>query len=283
MTSGDIFYFLARCGFSGFAALSAVATLRYSLETREDGRDWRISMAGAVLLGLAVPLSLFDAFENAFLDVNIPIPAASWLWLFGFDVLLPIWAFMLVRAWRARDTAERRLELLAVTDVLTKLLNRRGFQDQAHAAIAQARRGSIPVSVVMFDIDRFKSINDGFGHDAGDTVLRLFAAVLGTDLRAGDVLGRLGGEEFALLLPGNRPSDAIATAERLRDAVRERVAHPAADGRLVTVSAGVAHIPSGLAAAEALARALSAADEALYAAKQAGRDRAMIASEAEMA
>jgi diguanylate cyclase (GGDEF)-like protein len=126
----------------------------------------------------------------------------------------------------------------------------------------------------MMDIDRFKRINDGWGHDAGDVVLRGAATALRGALRPGDVLARVGGEEFALVLPGVTPEEALPLVERLRAAVTSAVPRPGAPASRLTLSAGITAVAgTGLAAIE---EGLRAADAALYAAKQAGRDRTVL-------
>ena len=127
----------------------------------------------------------------------------------------------------------------------------------------------------MLDLDRFKAINDGFGHHAGDLVLRGGAAAIARAVRATDGPGRLGGVEFVLLLPGDGVAAAAQVAERLRVLVADSVRHPGAPQCRVTFSAGVAAIGAEADAA-ALEAALSAADRALYAAKADGRDRIVI-------
>jgi diguanylate cyclase (GGDEF)-like protein len=161
---------------------------------------------------------------------------------------------------------------MAATDPLTGLLNRRGFARAAHPAITRARREERPVAVALLDADRFKLINDGFGHEAGDAVLCGIAAALRSELRAGDLLGRMGGEEFALVLPDTDPQQAAAVAERMRDAVRQLVQHPAGADAAVTLSGGIAAVGRSGEAEIALERALRDADAALYRAKEGGRD-----------
>jgi diguanylate cyclase (GGDEF)-like protein len=140
--------------------------------------------------------------------------------------------------------------------------------------MAAARRNGGHCSVLMLDLDRFKAINDNFGHPAGDAVLRGVAVAIGQAVRGGDVAGRLGGEEFALLLPDG-VGDAAQVADRLRAVVASGVAHPAGGDSLVTFSAGVAALdPAG--GETALEAAIAAADRALYAAKTGGRDRVVI-------
>lgn len=160
------------------------------------------------------------------------------------------------------------------TDPLSMLLNRRGFEDRAVTALAASSQTGVPIALVTADLDSFKSINDNFGHPAGDAVLRGVAVAIGQSVRGGDVAGRLGGEEFALLLPDGL-ADAAQVADRLRSVVASEVAHPAGADHLVTFSAGVAALdPAGGEAA--LENALAAADRALYAAKSTGRDRVVI-------
>ncbi len=167
---------------------------------------------------------------------------------------------------RARELAAERERLLAalaeaaVRDELTGLLNRRGLLERAPL--------NRPVGVLVLDVDHFKTYNDRFGHLQGDRCLALVAAALAAHARPGDSVARWGGEEFVVLLDGDAgealPGDgALAAGERMRAAVRD-LALPAGDGRVVTVSVGAATGPWDVA--------LAAADEALYAAKAAGRD-----------
>ncbi len=168
---------------------------------------------------------------------------------------------------RLRTDLDRSLEL-AVSDPLTGLRNRRFVQHHLERAL---RTGD--VSVMMIDVDRFKSINDGHGHAGGDTVLREVADRLRSQLRAADVVARYGGEEFLMVLADAPPEEAVAIAERLRTAL-ERTPIPTSQGEAsVTVSIGLAITPVGVSAAEAVA----AADTALYRAKALGRNRVEVA------
>jgi diguanylate cyclase (GGDEF)-like protein len=221
---------------------------------------------------LAALLSVNDAWQNLVVRPDEPIQASSWAWL-AFDLLLPLLGLLLLRALAERDAALQRLARQAVTDPLTGLRNRRGFMAESDAALARCARAGQQAAVVMIDLDRFKSINDLHGHAAGDAVLRGAAAAVRAELRAGDLPGRLGGEEFALLLPDADLDAAIATAERLRAALTAGVPHPG--GGRVTASFGVARVQEG-----ALEAALAAADAALYKAKQGGRDRVEVAGRA---
>ncbi|HEX8375279.1 MAG TPA: GGDEF domain-containing protein, partial [Geminicoccaceae bacterium] len=169
---------------------------------------------------------------------------------------------------------EAALSRLALEDHLTGLANRRRFAEAGRSALLHARRHARPLSLVIVDIDHFKRINDGFGHEAGDAVLRWLGALCRGTFRAGDTVGRIGGEEFAVLLPDTELAGAVALAERLREGVAARaVAY--GDARIAfSLSAGVAELGPATRDADAL---LKAADQALYAAKRAGRDRVHVA------
>lgn len=165
------------------------------------------------------------------------------------------------------------LRRLAARDPLTGILNRRGFQEAALRALANARRHRQRAAVALCDIDHFKAINDRHGHGAGDETLVHVCRKLGRGVRAGDVVGRVGGEEFALLLVG--AGDAAATIERIRLAVAGGIT--IGDEHLpLSASFGVAEIGGG-PPEQALAHAFDAADRALYRSKTEGRNRTTLA------
>jgi diguanylate cyclase (GGDEF)-like protein len=168
----------------------------------------------------------------------------------------------------------RELADLSRYDVLTGLLNRRAMQDELDSQLQRSRRSSEPFAVLMIDVDRFKSINDRYGHAVGDSALKGVAALLRVDLREVDRVGRFGGEEFVVLLPGSKLEQAQGVAERLRDAVgRDDLASVVPPIRL-SISIGVAEwIAEDVDASGLLMRA----DAALYLAKRSGRDRVVIA------
>lgn len=201
---------------------------------------------------------------------------AGSIWVTGFAVELVLYAvgtvfviFILVseRAVTAHKTA-------ASMDPLTAMFNRRGFAEACSRVIEREAIAGRPVTVLIFDIDHFKSINDRFGHPAGDEILKLFAAVVVNSLRISDLSGRIGGEEFAALLPCSL-EEGVIVAERVRETF-ERSGIVDETGPVdTTVSIGVAGGPAGTE----LEVLLAAADTALYQAKRGGRNRVDAAEE----
>lgn len=165
----------------------------------------------------------------------------------------------------------QELEHQATTDALTGLCNRRQFEVHAHRELSRAQRSGAPLAVLAMDIDKFKSINDTYGHAAGDAVLKALARACAPHLREVDTLARLGGEEFAVLLPETDLAAAQHVAERIRQALAEEgVASSNTETIRFTVSLGAAEYKDGT---EDLATLLHRADAALYRAKQTGRNR----------
>ncbi len=184
-------------------------------------------------------------------------------------IVVVIGAAVVMHALRLNvDRLLDRLRAAARTDPLTMLLNRRGFDERLQLELDRARRSGEPFALLVGDLDRFKELNDRFGHPAGDTALALVAQALTIASRAVDTVARMGGEEFALLLPGADATGGLEAAERLR-------AEIAAIGeeRSPTISFGVVECPPAGEAPESL---LDAADEAMYAAKAAGGDRSVV-------
>lgn len=211
----------------------------------------------AVEIGLS-PSLYPDVYAGSF------IQELTFFALLASTIVVPV-GFLLIH--RERDEAE--LQKLAKVDPLTGLLNRRAFVDLAIREIARARRLKSPYAVLMIDLDLFKHVNDDFGHQAGDRVLADFAAEAMRSVRSEDLVGRYGGEEFCILLPGATLQPAIAIAERLRSAVSQRPLGQLP--RVTTVSIGLAACNG--ATEESLDDAIRRADEALYRAKNEGRNR----------
>jgi len=164
---------------------------------------------------------------------------------------------------------------IAVRDQLTGLLNRRGFNEQCEKIFSLARRRHIPVALVMADIDRFKAINDEYGHEAGDQALRHFTRLMQVSRRREDILARIGGEEFALILPGSSLDDAIHVAGLLRERAEIAPLTYKGDTVQMTASFGVATLSD---ADEAMSEVVARADKALYRSKRDGRNRVELES-----
>jgi diguanylate cyclase (GGDEF)-like protein/PAS domain S-box-containing protein len=174
------------------------------------------------------------------------------------------------------ERQNKQLHELATRDALTRCLNRRAFSAEAEPLFAQAAASGQPLACIMADIDRFKLINDRFGHPVGDEVIKSVAAILGDGLRENDLLGRYGGEEFCIVLPDSSVEQAQRVAERLREQVERRgnANVRAVERPTVTSSFGVAVLTAQDAD---LAGLIERADQSLYAAKEAGRNRVVIA------
>lgn len=172
-----------------------------------------------------------------------------------------------------RDTLTR----LATTDSLTGLLNRRAFMEQAEQLCSEHQQASIPACLALIDLDHFKSINDDYGHGIGDITLQHTSRIFSAGIRTSDLLGRLGGEEFACLLPEADIDAAIRLVDRFHEQLRAEPLHTELDGNSIEISirfsAGIARIEPE----ESLTSLLRRADLALYAAKNDGRDRTVLA------
>lgn len=171
-----------------------------------------------------------------------------------------------------RESLERE-RLLARTDELTGLINRRHFLELAEHECAVARRYGRPLAVVLFDIDGFKKMNDSLGHQGGDEILRVVARRACSQVRSADVLARYGGEEFIVLVPDSTAESAAVIAERIREGIGASVIQTRVGTAYVTISVGVAEMQSKSDSLEDLIRC---ADRALYHAKDAGRNRTVV-------
>jgi diguanylate cyclase (GGDEF)-like protein len=170
---------------------------------------------------------------------------------------------------------QEALRQQSTRDALTGLYNRRYLEESMEREIRRAARSDQPVGIIMFDLDHFKTFNDTFGHDAGDSVLREVGSFLQKSVRAEDVPCRFGGEEFLLILPGADLEGTHSRAERLRSQVKQlSVMHQGKPLGTITISVGVAAFPGHGSAIKDL---IAAADGALYAAKRGGRDRVISA------
>ncbi|HYG85143.1 MAG TPA: diguanylate cyclase [Azospirillum sp.] len=172
-----------------------------------------------------------------------------------------------------RRNMEEALRDMASKDPLTGIFNRRSFMELARQQLARSHRFNEPMSVVVLDVDHFKKINDSYGHATGDDALRMVAGACSTILREYDILGRLGGEEFVVVLPGATPDESRVVAERLRRHIA-RMPVPGPEGRFyMTASIGIAGIEEP---GDTLEKAIHRSDLALYRAKRDGRNRVVV-------
>ncbi len=245
--------------------LSAAMIIRHREETRAAEYAAAITM---MLFGLSQFAAAYaailqgaagnDAYRALYVNINfLSLPA-------GYTGVAMFVIFML-----ASDLSEQ-MKKIAAHDQLTGLLNRRGFGDQAAQAYATVRRIDRPVSVIMTDIDRFKDINDEFGHAAGDSAICHFAEILKDGRRAEDILARMGGEEFALVLPGADLKECNRIAESLCQRLQESPLNLEDEALAMTASFGVATLSLR---DSCLTDAVVRADRALYRSKRAGRNR----------
>ncbi len=232
------------------ALIAGVLALATGARRRQlfAGRDENLLDLGTLLLGICVAL------------------AVSWWPPFVALVVLP--AVMLHRTVRIQH-----LEVAVRTDDKTGVLNALAFHQEAGVELARSRRLGRSMAIFMVDMDGFKQVNDEHGHLVGDAVLQRVARVLASEVRRTDAVGRVGGDEFAVLLPAIDVTEALAVAERIRVQVRQIPVPIACE---LSTSIGVAVYPR--VAAESVEGLVAAADAALYEAKRAGRDRTCLAS-----
>jgi len=232
----------------------------------------------AGLWAIVVPMLMLLLGERSSLALALGRDPSLYTELWAVT-LLPL---LLFGAWVGRREAKleaekAELDELAVTDPLTGLKNVRYFQARLAEAWARNRRDGSPVGLAVIDLDRFKAVNDDYGHAVGDKVLEATACAIQAVCRRDETAARIGGEEFAVILPGADAETARAVGERIRQAIAARTVKVKGHKPLsVTASVGVASTRGGsVDSAEAL---YTAADRALYSSKQSGRDRTSIAT-----
>jgi diguanylate cyclase (GGDEF)-like protein len=245
--------------------LSAAMIIRHREETRVAEWASAITMIVFAIVTLPAAVSAYDLGPDSKYVMDVMFEHPSVLVIpAGFIGMAMFIIFML-----ASDLYEDMKEI-AVRDELTGILNRRGLGEQAAIAYAFARRTKQTVSVIIADIDHFKSVNDEFGHDIGDKALTHFACLLSANRRVEDIVARMGGEEFSLVLPGTSLVEATAIADEL--CTRMGASPLKVDGRevIMTSSFGVAAIAD---TDTCLSDVIIKADRALYRSKRAGRNR----------
>ena len=243
-----------------FLPLAALTLLRRRAFQRRSAAEW---MAAGVLVTFAVFSAVVGVYRVS--DCGCETNDGRVILLTGLPVLFTATGITIIQL-LASDLAVR-LRAVASLDPLTEALNRRGFEEASTDLLAHARRRHRRATIVLIDLDHFKSVNDRFGHVCGDTVLRAVADCVRRNIRDNDLFARMGGEEFVLLLSDTGTEAAHAVADRIRRELRDLTLLP--DGGGVTASFGVTPV----VAADDLAIAMTVADRALYDAKTRGRDR----------
>jgi diguanylate cyclase (GGDEF)-like protein len=257
---------------AGYAALTASEL--WSERRKSMQRRWPAivipAMHGIVLM-LPILLGDFLRGDNSALDVH-----SGWVAAFAIELVLYAVGTVFIIFILVSERVVKAHKTAASIDPLTGLFNRRGFSELTGRMIEREEKAGRPVTVLIFDIDHFKSVNDRFGHPAGDEILKLFANVLVHTLRITDIVGRVGGEEFAAMLPCSIP-EAVVAAERVRTVFANAGVQVDETPLATSVSIGVA----GGASGNDLNALLASADTALYRAKRGGRNRVEVAAEEE--
>lgn len=223
-------------------AVTASLVTTMTMVTVIAGQGYALHTEIAALLAAGVPL--------------VVVPPIAW-YLVG----------LLLRVYRV----EQEMRALASYDSLTGLPSRHAFFDNANNYVSLARREHKTFSVMIIDLDHFKSINDRYGHPAGDAVLKLFADVVNSVARRSDIIGRLGGEEFAIVLPSTSTSEALEFSERLHHAIGQAVLKYQGSAIRYTASIGLSEYDTE--SEDSIDDLLARADLALYQAKQSGRNQ----------
>lgn len=253
----------------GAAIVACYAGLTVSELWREQRRAMRRRWAAIVvpaLHGMVLMLPILIGQWEA--DGSIAGMRGAWTIAFSLQLVLYAIGTVIIIIMMVAERAVSVHKSAAVRDPLTGVLNRRGFADAAAKAAEREAAAGRPLTVMIFDLDHFKGVNDKFGHPVGDLILKVFAGLASDMLRATDIVGRLGGEEFAAFLPCTIEEAKLA-AERVRSAFEQCGAAVGDDPIPTTVSIGMA----GATAAMPLDLLLAGADKALYRAKAAGRNR----------
>jgi diguanylate cyclase (GGDEF)-like protein len=205
------------------------------------------------------------------LGAGYPPAFDSWMGLIHFETLAFVVGTAIFAVAMVKEQQEMEQKTAARVDSLTGVASRRAFLENAGALIDRSSFDHKPLSLIVFDLDRFKTINDNYGHAMGDRVLEQFGEIARNVLRGSDVVGRMGGEEFAIALPDSTARATLAVAERIRQGFAESCRAFEMDGFRPTLSGGIAEI--GGPAGSTLDSVYAAADQALYRAKAEGRDR----------
>ena len=247
--------------------LATAATLWLGREERLAARQPLIILMA--VHGAALLIGTYSTFTGSTGQDTVPAITSLFGFIYFESIVFALGTTVFILA-LVKERNEAAGMAAARTDSLTGIANRAAFLESAVRVLERCRRNGTPIAVMMFDLDRFKAVNDRFGHAVGDAVIRKFCEVTVAALRPNDVFGRVGGEEFAGVLPGSSIEAACARAERIREAFAENCKDVQNQQVNATVSGGV----SGSAQAEQTLEALlERSDVALYGAKAEGRNR----------
>ncbi len=243
------------------------------------GRAWNLLFSSTLLILTIYLLRAFNILSSQQFFASLPISITPHSIL--LIVLLSVIGLCITESMgfvlMIKQRSDREILSLAMTDSLTGIFNRRAFMANADKECSSAQRNGLPLALLMIDVDHFKKINDRYGHPTGDEVLAEIARILTTRLRKEDTIGRYGGEEFCILLPGTDENGALAIGENLRQAIS---ATPLTKGKtpiFATVSIGITvQPPIDSLDSPDFTKLLAAADTALYQAKGDGRNRVVL-------
>jgi diguanylate cyclase (GGDEF)-like protein len=255
------------------SAIHPVTLLLADLPSGQARRLWRVLLALVCVFVVGYLAYLVIYWGAAVSAADLIVPAVFFLGALFVAMVCSL-------SYRTSQALKRMyvLEYESTVDSLTGIYNRRQFDRRLKEEFSVARRHQRPMSLIMIDADRFKTINDQLGHQGGDVVLRRLAEIISSNVREGDIVCRYGGEEFAVILPQTDAPCALKLAERLRNQVgsTELIPEnmsPSKSAIHLTISLGVAAFTKTMQSAESL---VSDADQALYEAKSGGRDRVVL-------